>query len=168
MQIREERAGDSEAIRRVHERAFARDNEALLVDRLRDASAFLLSLVAVDGSDVVGHILFTRVEIASAGATISAVGLAPMAVLPSNQGHGIGSDLVREGLTRLREAGHEIVVVLGYPAYYSRFGFRRASQFDVRWEHRAPDEAFLLLELAPNALGARGGVARFRREFDAV
>ena len=75
----------------------------------------------------VGHILFSRVTIANASAAFNGVGLAPVAVLPKFQRQGIGSKLIRDGLERCRQAGYDAVVVLGDPAYYSRFGFVRAA-----------------------------------------
>ena len=166
--IRPERLEDCAAVRRVNELAFKGPNEAALVDALRAARAVVLSLVAVEQGDIVGHILFTPVEIASGSESVAAVGLAPMAVLPSHQGRGIGSELVRQGLAELRRADHDIVVVLGHPEYYPRFGFRRASGYDVRWERAAPDEAFMLLELRSGALRGRGGIARYHRAFKKI
>lgn len=67
-----------------------------------------------------------------------------MAVLPELQKQGIGSRLVEEGCRLMKECGHEIVVVLGHPAYYPRFGFIPASRFNIRWEQEAPDDAFMI------------------------
>jgi putative acetyltransferase len=88
-----------------------------------------------------------------------------MAVLPAHQRQGVGSLLVRAGLEACRAAGHGCVVVLGHPAYYPRFGFAPASRHGVAWEHPVPDEAFMLLELRPGALGGRGGIVRYQPEF---
>jgi putative acetyltransferase len=155
-------AGDAPAIRRVHEAAFLRAKEADIVEGLVAARAVSLSLVAVQGSDVVGHILFSPVTIDNV--QVRAVGLAPMAILPAYQRQGIGSALVRAALDELRRVGHDAVVVLGHPAYYPRFGFRRASEFGLRWESDCPDEAFMALELQPGALAGRSGVVRYRPE----
>lgn len=83
----------------------------------------LLSLVAVDGGKISGHILFTRVKVIDAPEVASAQILAPLAVLPSAQNKGVGNLLVREGLQQLKASGVSLVFVLGYPAYYARFGF---------------------------------------------
>ena len=99
---------------------------------------------------------------------MAALGLGPMAVLPTRQRQGIGSPLVRTGLAACRDAGHGCVVVLGHPEYYPRFGFTRASRHGVTWEHPAPDEAFMLVELRDGALGGRGGIVRYQPEFGAV
>jgi putative acetyltransferase len=163
--IRPERPDDVAAIRTVNEQAFGGAVEAAIVDALRARRKATLSLVAMDAHHVVGHILFSPVTIASAGEDLAALGLGPMAVLPAHQRRGIGSLLVRTGLAACRDAGHGCVVVLGHPAYYPRFGFEPASRRGVRWEHPAPDEAFMILELRPGALGGRGGIARYRPEF---
>ena len=166
--IRPERADDAGAVRRVNERAFGRTAEADLVDRLRTPGKIALSLVAVRGDQVIGHILFTPVTIESDGRTTRAVGLGPMAVEPTVQRQGAGSLLVQAGLDACRDAGHGCVVVLGHPGYYPRFGFAPAIRRGVTWEHRVPDEVFMLLELRPGALGGRGGIVRYQPEFGGV
>lgn len=168
VQIRDAQSGDADAIGRLHVAAFGGDQEAKLVDALRSASAVTLSLVAIQGSEIVGHILFSPVEIASGEHSFDAIGLGPMAVVPDAQRRGIGSALVHAGLQRLREAGHDAVFVLGHPEYYPRFGFRRASDFEIAWEHEALDEAFMALELKPRGLAGRQGIVRYRPEFDQV
>jgi len=91
-----------------------------------------------------------------------------MAVVPELQKNGIGSQLVQSGLAELRAAGHELVVVLGHPAYYPRFGFGKASTYGIRSEYAVPDEVFMALELKPGVLRGRGGgVVRYRPEFAA-
>ncbi|MBI3992747.1 MAG: N-acetyltransferase [Candidatus Lambdaproteobacteria bacterium] len=168
MSIRDECPEDVSAIHHVNALAFGQPQEAALVDALRRAGAVLLSLVAVEDGAIVGHILFSPVRVRGGGGEFAAVGLAPMAVLPAWQRRGIGSALVRAGLARLRGMGQEAVVVLGHPAYYPRFGFRRASVFGLRWEHAAPDEAFMALELVAGSLAGRQGVVAYRPEFDGV
>jgi len=117
----------------------------------------LLSLVAELDRGIVGHILFSRMAIESPGGPVAAVALAPVAVLPGYQRRGIGGRLIRHGLELLRERGEEIVLVLGHPDYYPRFGFSGEKASDL--EHPFPPEAFLAIELAPNALdGIRGKV----------
>jgi putative acetyltransferase len=174
--VRRERPEDRAAVQAVNELAFGRAAEADLVDALRTRGQATVSLVAVDAHEVVGHILFSPVTIQPAGEparapgaeTVAALGLGPMAVLPARQRHGIGSLLVRRGLEACRDAGHGCVVVLGHPEYYPRFGFAPASRHGVIWEHPAPDEAFMLLELRAGALGGRGGVVRYQPEFGEV
>jgi len=165
MRIREEEAGDAAAVRSVNERAFGRRNEADLVEAVRAAGAATLSLVAEEDGAVVGHILFSPVEVDSPSGAWLAVGLGPMSVPPDLQRQGIGAELVRQGLERLRRAGHRAVMLVGHPSYYPQFGFADGARFGLRWEVDAPAGVFQVLELVPGALAGRGGVARFRPEF---
>jgi putative acetyltransferase len=164
MLVRDERAGDREAVRRVNELAFGAKTEADLVEALHAARAVTLSLVAEDErGEVVGHILFSPVTIDGVEA---AIGLAPMAVLPGQQRSGIGTALVRAGLERLERAGHRAVVVLGHPAYYPRFGFVPASRFGLVWRRGVDDEAFMALELVRGSLPP--GAVLYRPELEAL
>lgn len=166
LRIRVERSADRQAVRALNEAAFGQPAEADIVDRLRERCAGLLSLVAEDES-IVGHILFSPVEIDADGGCPGGMGLAPMAVLPARQSEGIGSALVRAGLGMLRERGCPYVVVLGHPEYYPRFGFERASAHGLRcsWDG-VPDEAFMVQVFDRRSLPVRGGVVRYREEFD--
>ncbi len=96
---------------------------ALMIDK---SAQPVLSLVASTTERVVGHILFSRAGLVGAGREISAMLLAPLAVHPDFQGKGIGGRLVEEGLRRLKQAGNDLVFVLGHPGYYPRFGFVEA------------------------------------------
>jgi putative acetyltransferase len=165
-EIRHERPEDEPGIRRVNELAFGQPDEAMLVDALRAGNAVMLSLVAVREREIVGHILFSAVTVTSPQERYFAVGLAPMAVVPDLQRHGVGSALVRASLEQLARAGHRAIVVVGHPDYYPRFGFVRASSRGIRWEHDVADEAFMVLELVPGALAGRGGVVRYCKEFE--
>jgi putative acetyltransferase len=93
------------------------------------------------------------------------MGLAPMAVAPAHQRNGVGSALVRAGLGRCGQLGFDAVVVLGYPSYYSRFGFQAAADFGIGCEYDAPVEAFMLLELQPGYLRGITGTVRFHAAF---
>lgn len=166
--IRAETIEDQSEIRRVNELAFARPNEADLVDALREKAAPIISLVATLDEKVVGHIFFSPVTVGSERAAITAMGLAPMAVLPEYQNQGIGSQLVREGLKECRRLGHDIVVVLGHPEYYPRFGFVRASLKGLRSEYDVRDEVFMVAELKADALGGRHGLVKYHPEFGKV
>jgi putative acetyltransferase len=165
LNIRPEEPRDRNAVHRLHEAAFENGPEAAIVDRLRENCDLYISFVAVTDDQVVGHIVFTPVTLNRADGT--GMGLAPMAVLPSYQGQGIGSKLVRYGLEHLRNAGCPFVVVLGHPAYYPRFGFERASHYRLQsqWDD-VPDEAFMVVVNNPDALPGTGGVVRYRTEFD--
>lgn len=166
-QIRKEEPRDQAAVHALNQAAFDNGPEATLVDQLRTSCEAYLGFVAVEGEVVVGHILFTPVTIDGCDAV--GMGLAPMAVSPARQRKGIGSQLVRHALEQVRDSVCPFVVVLGHPEYYPRFGFERASQHALRsqWEG-VPDEAFMAIVFDSSALPEGGGVARYRREFDAV
>ncbi len=166
--IRDERAEDASAVRRVIERAFGQAGEADLVDALRRVDALTVSLVAEHDGAIVGHIAFSPVTIHASDATHDGVGLAPLAVLPEEQRRGIGAALVQAGFDACRERGHRLVVVVGHPAYYQRLGFSTALQFGLECSIPVPVEAFLVAELSPGALTGCSGVVRYRPEFEAV
>lgn len=165
--IRVERGEDHAGIRQVNLDAFGRESEARLVEALRASEAFVpeLSLVAVLGQRVVGHILFTRVRIVERDGSRPALALAPMAVLPELQRHGIGSALVWHGLTEARRLGHKVVVVVGHPDYYSRFGFEPAHARGIRAPFEVPQEAFRVLGLAQGALDGVAGEVEYPPPF---
>ncbi len=166
--IRPEKPEDVTAIHHVNAIAFGQPQEGDLVDGLRLAGALTISLVAEQDGRIVGHIAFSPVMITSDTAVVDAIGLAPMAVLPEYQRQGIGSQLVESGLEACREMGYGIVVVLGHPNYYPRFGFTPSKPLGVVWEHNAPEEAFMVKELKEGTLAQTRGVVKYRPEFDMV
>ena len=138
--------------------------EAELVAALRRANALIVSAVAIVGSRIVGHVAFSPVTIDEH----LALALAPVAVEPEFQRQGVGAALIRWGLDECRRSGHGIVVVLGEPAYYGRFGFTSASRFGINCPFPVPSEAFMLLELRSDAAAGRRGMVRYRHEFELV
>jgi putative acetyltransferase len=159
--VRPERPGDAAAIRGVHRESFPTPAEARLVDLLRDAGHLTVSLVAVLGDTVIGHVAFSPVTVA-AGAP--GVGLAPLAVLEPHRRKGIAARLVEAGLTACRDRGFCWVVVLGEPAYYSRFGFLPAMAFGL-FDEYGGGPAFQAMELTPGGLPVRAGLVRYAPEF---
>ncbi len=168
MIIRREEPQDVAAIRQVNEQAFGGSGEANVIDALRNRGAATLSLVAVIDDRVVGHLFFSSATIESAGHTWPALGLAPLSVLPEYQHQGIGTALMKAGLAECARLGYERVIVLGHPNYYPRFGFMRASQYGIRCEWEAPDEAFMVLELQRGALDGVSGLAKYQPEWNGV
>ncbi|MFP3941021.1 MAG: GNAT family N-acetyltransferase [Thermoanaerobaculia bacterium] len=166
-QIRAEQERDHAAVHTLNAAVFETPAEADLVERLRREARPLVSLVAEHEGTVVGHILFTPVELPH-HPELRLMALAPMAVAPAHQSRGIGSALVREGLERCRHLGTDAVIVLGHPDYYPRFGFIPASRWGLRSPYDAPDEAFLALELCPGALDGKSGVVEYHRAFEEV
>jgi len=165
LRIRLEKPGDKTAIRYVDEEAFGQKVEAEIVDKLRNRNVVTLSLVATQVEQIVGHILFSPVTVETELSSFEAIALGPMAVLPSYQRKGIGSQLIRTGLKECHRLGHEILVVLGHPDYYPRFGFVPAKPKGITCEFEVPDEAWMILELREGALAGRRGVVKFQPEF---
>src|SRR5262245_32434944 len=166
--IRHETPEDIPAIHHIHTAAFGRPNEADLVDTLRQHDALTISLFAIQDGRLVGHIALSPVTITSSTGTMEALGLAPMAVLPAYQRRGIGSQLVEAGLTACHHTPSGVVVVLGHPRYYPRFGFTPAKPLGIVWEHNAPEEAFMVKEIQEGAWAQTHGVVKYRPEFAMV
>ncbi len=163
MTVRREESGHQDAIRHIVREAFASEEEAVLVDRLRADGHVLLSLVAEVDGIAVGHILFPRMWIVTASGRHNTVALAPLAVLPSHQRSGVGSALVREGLRQLQAMGERAVLVLGHADYYPRFGFSRDCITTL--ESPFPRESFFGLELTPGALRGISGRVEYPPAF---
>jgi putative acetyltransferase len=166
--IREEAPGDAAAVRHVEAAAFGRDGEADLVDALRADGHVVLSLVAVDGTDLVGHVLLSRAAIVDGDVRHPCLALAPVAVAPDRQRQGIGARLVESALDLARAHTHRIVVVLGHPSYYPRFGFRPAAPHGIRCPYDVPDDTFMVLGLDDDALADVHGLVEYAPAFSAV
>jgi putative acetyltransferase len=140
--VRAERKEDIGDIHMLNRLAFGQEDEAVLVQRIRESLGFIpeLSLVAV-------------------------LSMAPMAVLPEFQNSGIGSQLVRIGLKKCRDLGHTIVVVIGHPQCYPQFGFVPARKKGLGLDFSVPDESFMVCELAPDALEGINGMVKYPPEF---
>lgn len=154
---------DRAAIRRVEERAFGQPAEADLVAALVASSDAVLELVAEKDAVVVGHILFSRLWVEAAGRRFAAVALAPVAVDPDHQRAGIGAALIEAAHERLRESGEALSVVLGDPAYYARFGYRR----DAAEKFASAFQCDALQALAWNADASTTGMLVYAPAFGA-
>jgi len=163
--IRKERDDDISAVGAAVRAAFGRREEAALVDALRRADSITVSAVADVGSRIVGYVALTPVTIDDEHLALA---LAPVAVEPDWQRQGIGDALIRWALDECRRLGHGIVIVLGEPNYYHRFGFTPASEFGIECPFPVPSEAFMVLELSPGAAAGRRGTVRYRPEFELV
>jgi putative acetyltransferase len=161
--IRPEATADYDAIRQVNEAAFNGSEEAALVEALRRERVVLLSLVTELDGRIVGHVLFSRMSIETAAGAVAAAALAPMAVLPEYQRRGIGGRLIRSGLDGLRANGERIVIVVGHPEYYPRFGF--SSGLAGSLESPFPAEAFMAYEVIPGALDRVRGRVKYPKAF---
>jgi len=165
IQVREETREDMPVVRVVNRAAFARIQEADLVDQLRENCRDLLSLVAIVQKQIIGHILFSPVVISGAVGLVQGAGLAPVAVAPEFQRQGIGATLINAGIRRLEQKKSPFIVVLGHPEYYPRFAFAPAMIRGIRCELEVPEEAFMILVLDPVIMKDVQGTARYRPEF---
>lgn len=161
--IRVARPEDGLAIHEVHRSSFPTDYEAKLVDGLRADGDVLVSVVAVLDGAIVGHALFSRMGIVGNTGEIRAVALAPVAVRPDWRCRGLAAAVIEEGLRLCAEHGERIVLVLGDPAYYQRFGFtdEAAASINSPW----PGPHFMALALTSGALEGVAGRVRYARAF---
>ena len=164
MLIRDEEQKDWAAVHAVNASAFETPAEADLVDALREQAHPVVSLVAVEGGTIVGHIMFSPVSL-SGHPDLKIMGLAPMAVVPEQQRKGIGSALVRAGLDRCKQLGFGAVVVLGHPEYYPRFGFSPSMRFGIKSEYEVPERVFMVFELLPGYLRDASGTIKYHAAF---
>ena len=139
---------------------FGHNGEAELVESIRSQCDSVISLVATEYSTVVGHILFSPAVIHSGSSVINGMGLAPMSVLPSHQGSGIGSMLVKEGLRRVGETVSMFTIVAGHPNYYPKFGFRPAREFSVTHGFEGMPQDILFVHWARKTTALTGGNGR--------
>ncbi|MEU6022741.1 GNAT family N-acetyltransferase [Micromonospora sp. NPDC048871] len=157
LRLRPEDTADTGAVRRVLAAAFARPDVAIppevrLVDELRGSDAWLpeLAMVAEYGGEIVGYALFTRVTVSAPGQVAPALALGPVAVAPHRQRIGLGGAVVQAGLEAATELGERLVVVLGDPGYYRRFGFSRADRMGLTSPWSGLGEPWQALVLPPS------------------
>jgi putative acetyltransferase len=165
MTIRAETEADFVEIVVLTRAAFGGDYEVELIEKLRAAGLMILSLVAVDGGSTVGHIFFSELAVEVDGRRVKAAALAPMAVRPNRQRQGIGSKLIETGIESLRNRGYEVVIVLGHPNYYPRFGFSAALTAFLTAPFNG--KAFMGLELVPGSLSGQKGSVTYPKVFGA-
>jgi putative acetyltransferase len=144
MKIRTETPQDINAIEQItiaafDDKPYTDGTEHLIINRLREAGAMFLSLVAEVDGKVVGHVAFSVVTIN--GEDIGWYGLGPVSVSPELQKQGIGSKLIREGLSLIKEKGAKGCVLEGDPGYYQRFGFKN---YPGLFYEGAPDPKYFM------------------------
>ncbi|MCB9451561.1 MAG: N-acetyltransferase [Anaerolineaceae bacterium] len=169
--VRPESALDYPVVAAIHRVAFGGGGEVNLVAAVRQSENYIpaLSLVAVLDEQVVGHILFSRCHIQGAERTVPALALAPLAMLPAYQNQAVGTALMWEGLNACRQKRHEIVIVLGHPDYYTRFGFVPASTAGIHAPFPLEDDAaFMAQGLTPGVLDGVSGMVQYPPHFDGV
>ena len=167
VEIRQEHRQDYDRVYHVVKTAFetaehSDGNEQNLVTLLRGSEHFVpeLSLVAEYNGEIVGHIMFTKVEV---GGTIQ-LALAPLSVLPEYQRQGIGSALIKAGHEKARELGYGYSIVLGSEKYYPKAGYLPASHYGILSPFSVPDENFMAypLQEVPPCIS---GVVQYAKEF---
>ena len=148
MNIRSRNPSDYQAIAELNRQVFGRDNEAQLVESIRHSDRYIpeLELVAELNHAIVGHILFSYIDLVGQE-NLQVLGLAPMAVQPEFQRRGIGSALVQVGLEAASSLGESMVIVLGHPQFYSRFGFEPSVSYGIESPFPVPEEVFMVLPL---------------------
>ncbi len=164
MKIRASVEQDKNPIRKVHLNAFDQpEGEAvsqLAIDLLEDKTALpVVSLVAEQNNHIIGHILFSSVDIEGAEG-VSAYILAPLAVTKLSQNNGTGTQLINKGLEILKQQGAEIVLVYGDPDYYMRTGFKAGHSLKPPYKLQYPDEAWMAQELVAGILSKTQGTVR--------
>ena len=164
--IRREQPGDFDALDALLLASFGRQAELRLVHRLRASGKITSALVAEEKARILGHVVFSKIVASAEGGDLTALALAPLAVVPAFQRLGIGSALVSAGLERCRLERHERVLVFGEPVYYARFGFVPAARFGLKCPFPVPDDAFMAIELQPGAFAKASGAVRYGHEFD--
>jgi putative acetyltransferase len=165
MIIRMEKTNDHSAVREVDLRAFPSDVEASLVEKLRNYGNIISMVALVDGK-VVGHIIFSPLTIENGKESFPELILAPIAVLPEYQNQGIGSQLIEKGIIECRNQGHSIIILVGHPEYYPRFGFKSAEKNGIQHPFKVPEDVFMVYELVPDALQRVNGVLKYSAAFD--
>ncbi len=168
MEIRKSHDSDRLNIQQIHTEAFGRikgPEIANLVNGLfEDKTAEpRLSLVALEKGELTGHILFSKVTLLKSPHPVSASILAPLAVLPGSQSAGVGKALIKEGLFQLKQAGVDLVFVLGHPDYYPHSGFTPAGVLGFEAPYPIPKKdagAWMVTALFPDVLGRAKGRVR--------
>lgn len=168
--IRQEQKNDYRKTEEVVQQAFLHEEfsdkkEHELVKRIRECDAFIpeLSIVAVD-EEIVGHILLSKITIEQDGTSVESLALALVSVArPSEKG--IGGKLIGAALEKAKELGYGSVVVLGHPEYYPKFGFKKASKWNIKAPFEVPDEVFMVIELSENTLQGVEGIVQYSSAF---
>jgi len=152
MIVRTETSVDYKAVYDLNFEAFGnREDESNLIERIRESNGFIaeLSIVAEENGEIVGHILLSKAFVWNGDESSEVIVLAPIAVRPSYQKKGVGSRLVHEGLNRVKALGYGLVLLIGHPSYYPKFGFKPARQFGLELrQFDVPDDVFMVCELA--------------------
>ncbi|MFS0727654.1 GNAT family N-acetyltransferase [Paenibacillus sp. 1P07SE] len=161
MILRTEETKDYQDVYTLNYKAFGgRDDESRLIERIRSSEFFVpeLSIVAELDGKIAGHILFSKANVIDDEKNHEVIVLAPVAVEPGLQRKGIGSKLIQEGLYRCKGLGYGVVLLIGHPEYYLKFGFKPARQFEFELrQFEVPDDVFMVCEIYEGVLRSTKG-----------
>lgn len=168
MNIRQEQPADYDEIYKLVQTAFetakVKDgNEQDFVLRLRGSVGRYipqLALVAVENNALVGHVMFTKLQICAGDKVYEELMLAPLCTALAYRGKGVGGELIREGFRLAKEMGYSAVFLCGDPAYYSRFGFKVTTEFGIENLSDIPPQYVMGCELYEHALAHKSGTIR--------
>lgn len=169
LRIRSETEADASAVRAVHLAAFATAAEADLVEAIRTGARYQrrYAIVAEEQGVVVGHALMSHAELVQEGGVRPVLVLAPVAVLPAHRHRGAGTAMMHECIGRADHAGEPLVLLVGHPGYYPRFGFVPASRYGIVPPEPLPGSVLLARRLSGYDPGWRGRL-RYPAPFDGV
>ena len=162
--VAREAPGERDQVLALNRAAFGGEVEAEIIERLTADELVAVSLVARENGGVVGHIMFSDLDVRVDGRLLHAASLAPMAVAPTQQRRGIGSSLVRAGLAAMRAGAYDAVIVLGHPEFYSRFGFTAHAVARMKSPFQG-HEAFMGIALTLGALDGAQSDCRYPAAF---
>ncbi|NJJ39114.1 GNAT family N-acetyltransferase [Paenibacillus apii] len=169
MIIRTESAADFEEVYNLNFLAFGnREDESKLIERIRKSEGFIpdLSIVAEIDMQIVGHLLLSKAIVEDEGNRHEVIVLAPIAVNPNYQKQGIGSQLIYEGFNRCIALGFNIILLIGHPSYYPKFGFKAARNYGLELKQfNVPDDVFMVCELKEGELQNIKGELKYPESF---
>jgi predicted N-acetyltransferase YhbS len=130
-------------------------DEHLVLHNIRKSKSYIseLDLVAVQESEIVGHIISTKakiIDLQNNEHEILCVG--PLSVFPKFQKKGIGSQLLNESIKVAKELNYKGMILFGNPDYYHRFGFKNAQEYSITTKEGLNFEPFMALVFQPDKL----------------
>lgn len=169
MIIRTEEPKDYKQVYELNYHAFnKREDESKLIEKIRSSESFIpeLSIVAAENDRVLGHILISKAQVIHESAGYDVTVLAPIAVLPEYQRQGIGAALINEGLKRCADLDYGLVLLIGHPSYYPKFGFVPARHHGLELKQfKVPDPVFMVCELIDGELNKVKGELQYPKAF---
>jgi len=130
-------------------------SEHLVLHQLRKSNSYIstLDLVAVYKKQIIGHIISTKAHVTDAhNSTHEVLCVGPVSVLPSWQGNGVGSKLLKNTITKAKDLGFNGLILFGNPDYYHRFGFKNAKEYEISTKTNQNFDPFMALELNEGSL----------------